>query len=190
MSNIEWPTVYFERPGRENTDETLRLAKARADSLGVKSIVVASSTGWTASKAADVFRGYNFIVVTHVVGFREPNERHFSDESREKVLLNGGRLVTAAHAFGGIGRAINRKFGAIQIDEIIANVLRRFGEGTKVACEVTCMAADAGYVRTDEDVIGIGGTGGGADTALLIKPSNTHTFFDMRIREVICKPRL
>ncbi|UCH01562.1 MAG: hypothetical protein JSV20_06805 [Candidatus Bathyarchaeota archaeon] len=50
------------------------------------------------------------------------------------------------------------------------------------------MAADAGLIKTDEDVIGIGGSGVGADAALILKPTNTHTFFDMRIKEVICKP--
>ncbi|RLI36102.1 hypothetical protein DRO66_06255, partial [Candidatus Bathyarchaeota archaeon] len=78
----------------------------------------------------------------------------------------------------------------IQVDEIIAHVLRLFGAGTKVACEIACMATDAGLLRTDEEVIGIGGTGGGADTAIVLKPSNTHTFFDTRIKEIICKPRL
>lgn len=28
-----------------------------------------------------------------------------------------------------------------------------FGQGTKVACEITLMAADAGLVRTDEDIV-------------------------------------
>ncbi len=190
MPDIQWTTVYFEKPGKENTDETLRLAKARADSLGIRNITIASSTGWTAAKAADVFKGYNLVVITHVTGFKQPNEQYFSPECHAKVLANGGRLVTAAHAFGTLGRAVNRKFNSIQVDEIIAHVLRLFGAGTKVACEVTCMAADAGYVRTDEDVIGIGGSGGGADTALVLKPSITQNFFDMRIREVICKPRL
>jgi hypothetical protein len=52
------------------------------------------------------------------------------------------------------------------------------------------MAADAGLIRTDEDAIGIGGSGGGADAALVMKPTNTHTFFDIRIKEIICKPHL
>ena len=76
------------------------------------------------------------------------------------------------------------------VDEIIANVLRLFGAGVKVACEVTCMATDAGLVRANEDVVGIGGTSDGADTAILVKATNTHTFFDIRIREIICKPRM
>ena len=76
------------------------------------------------------------------------------------------------------------------MDEIIANVLRLFGQGVKVAGEVSCMAVDAGLLRTDEDAVAIGGTKYGSDTAIIIRPSNTHTFFDARIREIICKPRL
>jgi hypothetical protein len=52
------------------------------------------------------------------------------------------------------------------------------------------MAADAGLIRTDENAIGIGGSGGGSDAAIVLKPTNTHTFFDMKIKEIICKPHL
>jgi hypothetical protein len=96
----------------------------------------------------------------------------------------------ATHALGTLGRAVRKKFNTIQVDEIIANVLRLFGQGMKVACEVACMAADAGLIRTDEDSVAIGGTDQGADTAIIIRPSNTHTFPNARIREIICKPRL
>ena len=58
-----------------------------------------------------------------------------------------------------------------------------------MGCEVACMAVDAGTIRTDEEAISIGGSGGGADTAIVLRPSNTHTFFDTRILEIICKPR-
>ncbi len=190
MPGENWKTVYFEKPGRENTDETLRLTKERAEKLGVRNIVVASSTGVTGVKASEIFRGYNLVIVTQVAGFREPNVQRFLPENRVIVERNGAKVITAAHAFGTLGRAVNRKFNTIQIDEIIAHVLRLFGQGVKVACEVTCMAADAGLVRTDEDAIGVGGSGGGADTAIVVRPSNTHTFFDMRVREIICKPRL
>jgi hypothetical protein len=50
------------------------------------------------------------------------------------------------------------------------------------------MAADAGLVPVDKDIIAIGGTGRGADTALRIRPSNAAKFFSLRIREVIAKP--
>jgi len=50
------------------------------------------------------------------------------------------------------------------------------------------MAADGGLVPTDEDAISIAGTGRGADTAVVLKPVNSHNFFDLKIREILCKP--
>jgi hypothetical protein len=185
----ETKTVYFEEPGRENTDETLRLAKECADVLGIRNIVVASYTGYTGVKASEVFKGYNLVVAAGVVGFREPNVHRMTPENRAIIEGNGGKIFFSTHAFGTLGRAVNRRFGAIQVDEIIAHVLRLFGHGVKVGCEVACMAADAGLIRTDEEAVVIGGSGGGADTAIVLKPSNTHTFFDTRILEIICKPR-
>ncbi|MFB0557716.1 MAG: hypothetical protein ACETVY_01240 [Candidatus Bathyarchaeia archaeon] len=185
----EKKVVYFESPGRENTDETLRLAKERSDELGIRNVVVASYTGETGAKASEIFRGHNLIVAAGVVGFREPNKHRMTPENRAIIEGNGGKVFFATHAFGTLGRAVHRKFGAIQVDEIIAHVLRLFGQGVKVGCEVACMAADAGLIRTDEEAIAIGGSGGGADTAIVVRPSNTHTFFDMRILEIICKPR-
>jgi len=182
-------TTYFEEPGKGNTGETLRLAKERAEELSVKSIVVASSSGETGVEASRVFRGLNLVVVTSVTGYTRPDEVRMRPEYRRVIEANGGRVVMAAHAFGGVGRAVHNKFGAVQVDEVVANVLRLLSEGFKVACEVSCMAVDAGLVRTDEEAIAIGGSGGGADTVIVVKPSNTHTLFDMRVREIICKPR-
>ncbi|MGQ9679499.1 MAG: pyruvate kinase alpha/beta domain-containing protein [Candidatus Bathyarchaeia archaeon] len=189
MSEQASVIVYFKEPGRRNTEETLRLAKRRAETLGIKNIAIASYTGETGAKASEVFEGYNLVVVAGVVGFREPNVNLMKTENRMLIEGNGGKIIHAAHAFGTLGRAVNRKFGAIQVDEIIANVLRLFSQGLKVGCEIACMAVDAGYFRTDEEAIAIGGSGGGADTAIVLQPSNTHTFFETRIREIICKPR-
>lgn len=40
--------------------------------------------------------------------------------------------MTAQHAFGGAGRAVRKKTGTYQIDEIIAYSLRTSGQGTDV----------------------------------------------------------
>ena len=138
MANCVWKTVYFTKPGPENTDETLRLAKERAESLRIKNIVVASTTGATGVKASEIFgEGYNLVVVTHVVGFREPNAQELTPENRAILEKRGVKIVTAGHAFGGIGRSVHKKFGAIQIDEIAAHVFRLFGQGMKVAVSYT-----------------------------------------------------
>jgi hypothetical protein len=191
---MELKTVYFEKPGgAENTDKTLALAKARAKELGIKTIVVASTVGGTALKAVNAFKGYKVIVVTHVTGMREPNTQEFTEENRKIVASKCGIILTAAHALGGIHRALSNIMPpspSSAIGDIVAMTLRMFGQGMKVACEIATMAADAGLVRTDEEIISIGGTGRGADTALVVQPEYTHRFFNLKVKEIICKPRL
>ena len=77
--------LYFEKIGVENTDETLRVAKKRADELGIKDIVVASTRGPTGVKASEVFKGYNLVVVTHSTGFREHGQQELAKESHETI---------------------------------------------------------------------------------------------------------
>jgi uncharacterized protein len=190
MANNVSETVYFENPGPQNTEKTLKLAKERADKLGIKNIVVASTTGETGAKASKLFKNYNLIIVTHVTGFKTPDTQEFLPEHCTTIQNNNAKILTTTHAFGTLGRAINKKFETIQIDGIIANVLRLLGQGTKVACEISCMATDAGLIKTTEDTIAIGGTRSGADTAILLKPTNTHSFFNLKIKEIICKPHL
>ena len=185
---MEGKTVYFENPGVENTDETLRIARERARELGIKTVVVATTVGGTAVKAVGVFEGMKVIAVTHVTGMREPNAQEFTEENRKKVESKGGIVLTTTHAFTGIGGAMRRKFNMYLLGDVIANTLRVFGQGTKVVCEISLMAADAGLVRIGEDIIAIAGSGRGADTAVVLKPVNTNDFFDMRIREILCKP--
>ena len=187
---MEVKTVYFEKTGAENTEETLKIAKKRADELGIKTIVVASTVGDTAVRAMDVFKGFRVIVVTHVAGMRQPDTWEFDDNKKKIVEDKGGIVLTTTHALGGLSKAMRKKYNTFVLGEIIADTLRTFGQGIKVVCEMAAMAADAGLVRTDEDIIAVAGSGRGADTAVVMTPANTHDFFDMKIREILCKPRL
>ncbi len=103
---MERSITYFEKPGDANTDKTLELAKARAKELGIKTIVVATTTGNTAVKTVNVFEGYKVVAVTHVAGFRDPNSQELSGKNRETIEKKGGLIVTAAHAFGAIHRSL------------------------------------------------------------------------------------
>ena len=186
---MEIESVYFPEPGSANTEKTLAIAKKRAKQLGIKTIVVASTSGETGVKAVKVFANYKVVVVTHAAGFPAPDVQELTEQNRAKIVDKGGTILTATHAFGGVGRAVRRRFNTYQVDELMAQTLRVFGQGAKVACEIALMAADAGLIRTDEEVISIGGTASGADTALVVKPAHTHDFFELKVREVLCKPR-
>ena len=179
---------YFQRAGRDNTERTLQIAKEHAEEVGIRQIVVASTGGETGRMAAEVFKDYDLVVVTHSAGFREPDTQELTEENRQAILAQGAHLLTCQHAFGGVNRAIRRRLSTYQVDEIIAYTLRIFGEGMKVVCEITLMAADAGLIRTDEPVLAIAGTDRGADTAVVLRPANAQDFFDLRVSEILCKP--
>ena len=167
--------IYYPEVGEGNTEKTMKAAKERADELGIKNIVVSSTRGGTALAALDVFKGYNVVVVTHVAGFKEPGKIEMSDETVAEIKEKGGKVLTTVHAFGGVASAIQKKFNTMESGLLIANVLRMFGQGMKVALEIVYMAADAGLLPMDENVISIAGTGKGVDTAIVAKPS-TRTY--------------
>ena len=188
MSVVERKVIYFNEAGKHNTDALLRIVKQYVEKEGIRNIVVASTTGETGAKASKTFKRYNIVIVTHCFGFREPGKIELEDEYRNEILANGAKIFTGVHALSSVERAIRKDFGTIQPLELIANTLRLMSEGTKVCVEITLMAADAGLIPVDKDVIAIAGTGRGADTALRIRPANASRFFDLKIREVIAKP--
>jgi hypothetical protein len=183
-------SVYFDEPGPQNTERTLELARARAEALGIKTVIVATTRGETGRKVAEMLPSCNVVAVTHVTGFREPDDQELTAENRAAIEAAGGAVLTSTHAFGGIGRAVRKRLDTYELEEIVAYTLRNFCEGMKVVCEIALMAADAGLARTDEEAIVIAGTGRGADTAVVMLPANTHDFFNLRVLEVLCKPRL
>jgi hypothetical protein len=188
MSEIVAPCVYYTRTGPANTARTLELAGARAKALGISKVLVATTSGATGVQAVEALDGLSVIVVTHSAGFGGPDTQELSAQNRAALESAGAAILTCQHAFGGVGRAVRKKLGTYQIDEIMAFTLRTFCEGIKVVAEMALMAADAGQVRTDEPVVAIAGTGQGADTAAVLRPTNAQTFFDLQFQEIICMP--
>jgi hypothetical protein len=180
--------MYFDKPGKDNTDQTLEQAAARANELGLDEVVVATTTGKTAYKAMEVFKGQRVTAVTYHCGFKEPFQNSMADDVRQDIESQGVRVIQSSHALTGLERSVAQKNGGTYPVLLIADTLRLLGQGTKVAVEVAVMAADAGAL-SGNDIISIGGSGGGADAALVLKPAHQNNFFDLRIREIICKPR-
>lgn len=186
---VEIPCRYFLKPGPANTAAVLEAACRRARELAIGRLVVATCSGRTAFAALKQAAGsLKVIAVTHVTGFEGPNVQELGDEERQSLIAQGASVLTCAHAFGGVGRGVRNRLGTYQVDEVMAHTLRLFGQGTKVAIEISLMAADAGLVRTDEDIVAVGGTGKGADTALVLRPATSAHVLELKVKEVICKP--
>ena len=188
MSEVE-TIVYFKEPGQENTKKALKLAFEYSEEYKIPKIVIASSKGTTAAEALDIFtKPEKLVIVTHSFGFVKPGENEMDQELLELLKKKKVAVLTTTHALAGVDRAIRKKHGTWQIAELIAEVFRTFGQGTKVCAEIVLMAADAGLIPIDQDVLAIGGTNRGADTVWQIQPANTFNFFDLKMKKCLCKP--
>ncbi len=188
-AKVESSITYFDHHGRANTPQVLELVRARATALGITDVVVPSVEGTSALLACERLAGLHVVVVTQSSGFARPGHQEMPEDVLEELKARGASVFRGTHSFGGVGRAVRRKFATYQVEEIIAQTLKRFGEGTKVAVEASLAAADAGLISPPRETISCGGTGRGLDTALVLRPSHAQDFFDLEILEIICKPR-
>jgi hypothetical protein len=188
---IEVKCKYFNSPGPKNTAELLTLALQRSLELGLKKVLVATSTGRTVEELLKVMKpgALEVVAVSYVVGFNQPGQRALSLQAQESLESKGVRVIIAAHALSGVGKGVASALGGTHPGEIVAQSLRMLSQGVKVGVEIALMAVDAGLVSPDEEVLTITGTGKGADTALIIKPANSHKVFDLKVLEVLAKPR-
>jgi len=183
--------MYWESSGRENTERTLRLASERLAESEINHVVIASNTGETVDKFLELSpgKGVNTVCVTHHVGFREPGRDEIKPEKREELRSLGVEILTTTHALAGVARSIKNDYGGLYPAEIMAETLRTLSQGVKVAFEISVMAVDAGLVPYGEEIVAVGGTGKGADSACVVRPGHSNQVFETEILEVICRPR-
>lgn len=179
--------MYWDNNGPDNTEKTVELAVNRAKELNINHIVVASHTGSTAEKLID--SGLHIVCVGHHVGFKKPGFNEFPEKMKKSLEDNGVDVLITTHLLAGVDRSFRFKFEGIYPAEIMANTLRMFGQGVKVCIEVSGMALDSGLIPHGQDIVAIGGSGRGADSALVLQPGHSNYFLETQVREIICKPR-
>jgi len=189
---VERNVLYFEKPGRENTQACLEIVKHLFSEGTFKHLVIASTSGATGQLFAEELKNSkaNIVVVTHSAGFKEPNSIEMPDPVRTSIESHGARVYTGSMLTHSIETSLSAKFSGMYPTHIIANSLRRFGEGAKVCCEISMMAVDGGFIPEDEEIIAVAGTAWGADTVMIIKSAASKRFLNLRVLEILAKPRV
>jgi len=182
--------MYFDKVGESNTDQTLELAVKACAERGIRHLVVASTNGPTAKKALSQLKGteVKLVVITHNYGFSEEGKCSFDEGLRREIEQAGHKVLSGTLVTRNLSKAIALKMGGWSESELVANVLRIFGQGAKVCVEMACMAADHGLIPFS-DCVFVAGAGHGADTAMVIRPVASNNFFNLKVKEIICKPK-
>jgi len=202
--SIKRTAVYFEKPGKEHTEETLKIALEAAKERGIDTVIVSSTTGWTALKALEVFEGsgVKLVFVTHQTSYRAPGVQLMPEETRRKLEEADAVVVTSTDVLtGGVGVGISRQRPPREtplntrlpwivppVPTIVAHTLRLFSQGVKVCVEIAMMAADVGVVPVDRPIVAVAGNHAGSDTAMVITPASSNRIRDLKIHEVLAKP--
>ena len=202
--SIKRTVTYWERPGKEHTEETLKIAKEAAKERGIDTVLVSSTTGYVALEAVNVFEdsGLKIIVVTHATGYSDKGVQKMPPETRAKLKEAGFEVVTCTDVLtgavsAGIGRQRPEKSEPLESrmpwivpppNVIVANTLRQFSQGVKVCAEITMMAVDCDAIPSGAKVVAVAGSHSGADTAMVVEASESSRIRDMKLQEIICKP--
>ncbi|MFZ5450409.1 MAG: hypothetical protein ACOZF2_00850 [Thermodesulfobacteriota bacterium] len=184
-------TYYFPKPGPENTEFCLELLE-KAVGLGYNHLVVASTTGASGAQAAlrlESSAGVNLVVVGHSVGFKGPNIDEFQEEHYKEIVRVGGKVLKATILTHSLETSVVDLFKGSEPTLLIANTLRRLGQGLKVCCEIVMESVDAGLIPEEEEVVAVGGTARGWDTVALIRSAASKRFLKLAVLEIWAKPR-
>ncbi len=179
---MEEKITYFETPGIDNTETTLRLSIERAKARGINTILLASTRGDTARRMADLLTGtgIKMVVVPHQYGFGE--SQRFPKDLIGELEKKGHRVYFGTMLFH------TDSFYGDKAPTLIATVLRTFCQGMKVAEELILMATNGGCIAAGEKIVVVTGTGRGADTAVVATAAASNKYHDLHIQEIICKP--
>jgi hypothetical protein len=198
-------TRYFSAPGPQNSEALIEAVKKRITELRIRFVVVASDSGRTALQIAEALDGMaiKVVCVTAYAGVRLAWPKSgkwpsITGKVRRKLEGLGVKIVEETPwIFKGVtfdAQFLKRAAPSWIIHEFVC---RTMGYGFKTALEVALIAAEAGAVPTDEEVVAIAGTGwlgGGADCAIVVKPSvvpkTTDVETGLELREIIAIPRV
>lgn len=175
MSKLERAVIYFTEPGDVNTNDVVDVVTRKVRNSGPGTVVVASTSGETGKIFSESLEGKaKVIVISH---------REIVHQCREQIERVGGIAVDRTDV----------PLSTTKMSDV-KNTLKILGQGFKVALEVIIIATERKLVEPYTDVIGVGGSGKGADTALVARTTTRKDMFSedewkkLEVREIMAMP--
>jgi hypothetical protein len=164
---------YFPDYGKVNTTAVRDVVRERVAEGGIEALVVASTRGETALAVARKIRPENDLPIIcisdppwakYYPGITPENRQAL--EELQVEIVDCVPYASHSHSVG----PCKNMYGAPDVRVIIFDAFRLIGgQGLKVAMEVGMMATDGGKIRPGMVIVCVGGTGTGADCAVVMK---------------------
>ena len=181
-------TMYFSKPGNANTAHCLNIVKSEVQDNGYRHVIVASTTGETGTIFAEGLKGLeaNLMVVSYADGIEG---KAMSPSNKKKITDRGATVFSAPSLTMSLDRSFGQKYEEAGPSFIIRETLSRFGQGLRVCCECVMAATDGGLVAEGMEVISVAGTESGSDTVAIVRAMSTKRFRELKVLEILAKPR-
>jgi len=183
---IKYTTIYYPQGGAEQTETTLKASQEAAKELDINTILVASTSGETGVKAAELYKdtGINLIVVGHQMGFPVPKVQQFKPENWERIEALGGVVNLGTDV---VTNSIKQRqrLGHSPMSIITQTLIAM---KLKVNVEIVVKACDAGLILPGDRVISIAGSHKGADTSVVFTANDSPNILDISPEMFICYP--
>jgi hypothetical protein len=169
--------VLFNEPGPKNTESVIEAVDEKIDETGIKTIVVASTSGKTAIQFAKTLKAKVELIAV--------SAKIIPPENIEELKNLGVKICDfkdyrPLHEVG---------------KDLVRSTFYTLGQGISVCAEIVLIAVDKGIIPAGEDVIAVGGTGGGSDSAAVIRATSTVDMLGpdiskrLEIREIFALPK-
>ncbi len=195
---VKREVYYFNKPGEQNTDLVVEAVVRRLEAGGITKVIVATTSGETGVKFARSLRGKAELVCVSEAPYRHEawGEKWpcLQEGYKEELKKLGAVVVDQAPYVFHSSVLESSLWGSLSPEQLVKETLYSFGQGLKVAVEVALIAVSCGYVTPYEDVIGVGGSGKGADTAIVLRATYPATMFTkeankrLEIKEILAMP--
>jgi uncharacterized protein len=194
---IKRQVYYFDEPGEGNTQWVIEAVSQRLAAGGITKVIIASTSGKTAVEFARSLKGKaELVCVSEAPYRREWGEQWpcLKQAFRRELEKLGVAIVDNAPYVLHSSVLEAARWPNTSPEQLVKETLYSFGQGMKVAIEVVLTAVSCGCVTPYEDVIGVGGSSKGADTAIILRATYPASLFDkdpekrLEIREIIAMP--
>lgn len=194
---VKRQVYYFDKPGKENTPLVIEAVSQWLETGRTKKIIVASTSGETAAKFARSLKGKAELICVSGAPYRREwgmGWPGLKPEFRKELESLGATITDRTPYVFHSSILESAEWSGAFPERLVKETLYYFGQGMKVAVEVALMAVSSGYVTPFEDVIAVGGSIKGADTAIVLRATYPAHLFDkdpakrLEIREVIAMP--
>jgi hypothetical protein len=199
---------FFESPGEGNTDKVIKAILDRAKEGDIEAVIVASISGDTSVKVAEQLKksrlNIKVVCVTGPSSWQKYPQYKFpliKEEERKKMDTLGIQVIDWVEepfkpiAFRNWWEEKTVEMLRPESDLFWMTLICVGGHGFRTAVEVVFMSVEAKITNEGDKVIGIAGTGTGADTAIVMKASRFEDAVGadpekrMKIHEILAMPK-